>query len=141
MLLPRNFRRMLAEHPGLRRAEYLGHRQANPYWFNPRPELEPAERYDFTPLGAAYAVRCAALEGLAQLGAATVVPAAISALTDESWQVRGSAIHALSKVRRKESIGPLIDQMAREQGRLIVDCGQALAEITGRDFGQRVDAW
>jgi hypothetical protein len=44
-------------------------------------------------------------------------------------------------VRRKESIGPLIDRMAVEEGRLVADIGEALSNITGRDFGQRLDAW
>jgi HEAT repeat protein len=87
------------------------------------------------------AVRCAAFEGLAVLGSDLVIAPALAALADPSWQVRGSAIHALRDVRRKESIGPLIDRMAVEQGRLVADIGEALSNITGRDFGQRLDAW
>lgn len=87
------------------------------------------------------AVRCAALEGLAELGSALVLAPARTDLDHDSWQVRASAIAALGRVRSLESIGPLITRMAREEGRLADDIGAALARITGRDFGSRVDAW
>lgn len=87
------------------------------------------------------AVRCAALDGLALLRSELAVPPALTALSDPIWQVRGSAIHALRDVRRKEAIGPLIDRMAIEEGRLVVDIGEALESITGRTFGQRLEAW
>jgi len=87
------------------------------------------------------AVRCAVFDGLAKLRAPEVVAPAIASLGDDSWQVRASAIHALRDVRHKDSIGPLIERMGTEEGRLIADIGEALGEITGRAFGQRLDAW
>ncbi|MCZ6598748.1 MAG: HEAT repeat domain-containing protein [Planctomycetota bacterium] len=87
------------------------------------------------------AVRCAAFDGLAALRSELVVQPAIAALGAPVWQVRGCAIHALRDVRRRESIGPLIARMADEEGRLVADIGAALAHITGRDFGQRLDGW
>ncbi len=87
------------------------------------------------------AVQCAALEALAALGSGLVVPPAIELLGHGVWQVRASAIHALARVRRVESIGPLIERMAEEEGRLTEDIGVALGEITGREFGRRLDAW
>jgi HEAT repeat protein len=86
-------------------------------------------------------VRCAALEGLAELRSPLVLAAARADLEHGSWQVRASAISALARVRHVDSIGPLIERMAEEEGRLIEDIGQALAAITGRNFGTRVDAW
>lgn len=87
------------------------------------------------------AVRCAALEGLAALRSELVLPFALADLAHPSWQVRTSAILALGKVRHVDSIGPLIERMAVEEGRLVQDIGVALAEITGRDFGQRIEGW
>jgi HEAT repeat protein len=87
------------------------------------------------------AVRCAVFDGLAKLRAPEVLVPAVAALGDESWQVRGSAIHALRDVRDRRSIGPLIARMGVEEGRLVADIGEALGNITGRDFGQRLDAW
>jgi len=87
------------------------------------------------------AVRCAALEALAALKSELVLPSARADLAHASWQVRSTAVAALGSVRHVDSIGPLIARMAVEEGRLIEDLGKALAEITGRDFGARLDAW
>jgi HEAT repeat protein len=87
------------------------------------------------------AVRCVALDALGGLRSELVLPPALAQLDHEVWQVRASAIHALAQVRHLDSIGPLIERMAVEEGRLTVDIGVTLAEITGRDFGERLDAW
>jgi len=87
------------------------------------------------------AVRCAAIEGLASLKSQLVVPPAITALEDLVWQVRVSAIHSLGKVRNRDAIGPLIARMQVEEGRLVQDIGDALSELTGRNFGQRKEGW
>lgn len=87
------------------------------------------------------AVRCAALEGLASLDSPLVVEPALRNLDHDVWQVRASAVAALGRVRDVRSIGPLIARMEEEEGRLDVDIGAALAEITGRNFGTRLDGW
>lgn len=87
------------------------------------------------------AVRCAAMTGLADLRSELVLEPARAMLAHEVWQVRASAMHALGRVRHVESISPLIERMAVEEGRLVADIGLALAEVTGRDFGVRLDAW
>jgi HEAT repeat protein len=87
------------------------------------------------------AVRCAAIEGLAGLDSELVLDPAIAALEDDVWQVRASAALALGKVRAKRSIEPLISRMEREEGRLLADYANALEELTGRAFGQRVELW
>jgi len=86
-------------------------------------------------------VRCAALEGLATLDSPLVLVPARADLAHETWQVRATAIAALARVRHVDSIAPLIERMAVEEGRLIEDIGQALGAITGRDLGPRVEAW
>jgi hypothetical protein len=87
------------------------------------------------------AVRCAALEALATLASPLVLAPARADLAHESWQVRSSAIAALGVVRHVDSIEPLITRMGVEEGRLREDIGAALAKVTGRDFGTRLDAW
>jgi hypothetical protein len=87
------------------------------------------------------AVRCAALDALALLKSPAVVEPARAALVDPVWQVRASAVAALGVVRRRESIEPLLERMAVEEGRLVADIGRALEEITGRGFGQRLESW
>ena len=87
------------------------------------------------------AVACAALDGLADLKADQVVQPALLQLDHKAWQVRASAVRSLKLVRRRESIEPLIVRMALEEGRLVADIGEALGEITGRGFGQRLESW
>lgn len=87
------------------------------------------------------AVRCSALEGLANLKSELVLEPARFALADAVWQVRASAIAALKRVRHRDSIEPLIARLALEEGRLVADIGDALNEITGRSFGARLDGW
>jgi hypothetical protein len=62
-------------------------------------------------------------------------------LGHDTWQVRATAIAALRRVRHVDSIVPLIERMAVEEGRLIEDIAEALEEITGRPLGARVEAW
>jgi hypothetical protein len=87
------------------------------------------------------AVRCAAMESLAQLKSQLVLQPAIAALNDDTWQVRASAIVALKKVRSRDSVEPLLARLAVEEGRLTTDIGDALNEITGRSYGTRLQLW
>jgi hypothetical protein len=87
------------------------------------------------------AVRCAAMQGMTDLRADAVRARALTALEDDSWQVRATAIKALGLVRNEESIGPLIEQMPKEEGRLREDVAKSLENLTGRGFGQRHEQW
>ncbi|MEL6715058.1 MAG: HEAT repeat domain-containing protein, partial [Planctomycetota bacterium] len=87
------------------------------------------------------AVRCAALDALADAKAREVVPVAQAQLVADKWQVRASAIRALSLVRDKTSIPLLIERLATEEGRLVEDVGRALNAITGRNIGARAELW
>ena len=87
------------------------------------------------------AVRCAALDGLAQMNADEVRAPAGDLLVDDAWQVRASAIAALGKVRHRDSIPLLIEVMKVEEGRLVDDAIAALEYLTARAFGARVELW
>ncbi|MDP6540211.1 MAG: HEAT repeat domain-containing protein [Planctomycetota bacterium] len=87
------------------------------------------------------AVRCAAFEGLAALGSERVLAPARAGLGDSLWQVRASAVAALGIVRHVDSIGPLIDRMEVEEGRLVEDIARSLEQLTGRTFGMRTELW
>ena len=87
------------------------------------------------------AVRCAALDAMAELKAPETLEPAWVLLEDEAWQVRASAIQALGRVRHKDSIPRLIARFDAEEGRLVEDVGNALDAITGRTLGTRVDQW
>lgn len=87
------------------------------------------------------AVRCAALDGLAQMNADEVRAPAGQLLVDDAWQVRASAIAALGRVRHRDSIPLLIEVMKVEEGRLVDDAIAALEYLTARAFGPRVELW
>jgi HEAT repeat protein len=87
------------------------------------------------------AVRCAALEALASLKSPLVLKPAIADLEHSVWQVRLSAIQALGRVRHVDSIAPLIRRLEIEEGRLVEDIGRSLGEITGRQYGIRLEGW
>lgn len=86
-------------------------------------------------------VRCTAIDTLTALGSEHVVPPAIAALQDDVWQVRKSAIAGLTKVRSALSVPPLIIQLDKEEGLLVPDIAEALAGLTGKEFGSKVDQW
>jgi hypothetical protein len=86
-------------------------------------------------------VRCTALDALTALGAEQVVQPAIKALTDAVWQVRKSSIAALTRVRSADAIPALINQLAKEEGLLVPEISEALANLTGKEFGSTVEKW
>jgi HEAT repeat protein len=87
------------------------------------------------------AVRCEALEGLARLKSPLVVEHALKNLSDPVWQVRASAILALTKVRSADAVEPLVLRLAQEEGRLSTDIGEALANLTGKEYGPDAAKW
>ena len=87
------------------------------------------------------AVRFEALDALTGFKSELVVPKAISALNAESRQLRQSAIRALTVVRSKSAVEPLILRMTKEEGILILDLAEALANLTGKEFGAKPEEW
>ena len=87
------------------------------------------------------AVRFVALDVLAGWNSPLVVPRAIALLGDPSRQVRQSAIRALGTVRSTDSVGPLVARLQKEEGVLQADIADALAKLTGREFGLHADLW
>ena len=86
-------------------------------------------------------VRLTAIDALTAIGSEAVVPPAIKALQDEVWQVRKSAIAALTRVRSALSVPALITSLEKEEGVLVPDVAEALASLTGKEFGSAVDKW
>lgn len=87
------------------------------------------------------AVRCEALETLARLKSEAVVPKAIVALNGEPWQIRSSALVALTAVRSKDAVEPLINRLSVEKGVLVPVIGEALANLTGKEFEGDLAKW
>ncbi|MEZ6005741.1 MAG: HEAT repeat domain-containing protein [Planctomycetota bacterium] len=86
-------------------------------------------------------VRGVVLDVLAAQKAKEVVPLAQTALADEFWQVRASAISALGLVRDVTSIPLLISTMEAEEGRLIDDLTLALDRLTARGLIRDPKVW
>jgi HEAT repeat protein len=86
-------------------------------------------------------VRMAVLDGLYKIRSELVVTPAIAALDDPVWQVRSSAIAALRYVRHKDAVGPLVERMQVEKGRLQAEIADALENLAYRDFGQDPALW
>lgn len=87
------------------------------------------------------AVRCEAIEALAGLKSELVVPKAIVAINDPDVRARTSALKALAIVRHKDSVEPLIKRIAVEQGVLVPDVAETLANLTGKEFGAEPEKW
>lgn len=62
-------------------------------------------------------------------------------LQDSQWSVRSSAVASLLLFRRVESIGPLVNRVDTEVGRVQDDAVEALCQLTGEDFGPARSIW
>ena len=87
------------------------------------------------------AVRCSALDALTALASDKAVQPAIALLSDPVWQVRKSAVDALTKLRSKDAVQPLIARLEIEEGVLVPEMAEALANLTGKEFGADVAKW
>ena len=62
-------------------------------------------------------------------------------LSDPNWSTRLIALGALERLRDPLVVGPIIEQMKEEQGRMSIEFGEALFRLTGQPFGARASAW
>jgi hypothetical protein len=62
-------------------------------------------------------------------------------VNDADWRVRDAAFDGCRAVRTRESIGWLVDRLAKEKGRLRWDLVQALHDLTGKDLGLQPEPW
>ncbi len=88
------------------------------------------------------ALALAALDALAAIGSAPGAEAAVvGAMRHDDWRVRARAIEAVVKLRLKAGVGPLIERMAEEEGRLRGDAYEALKYCTTWNLGEDPEAW
>ena len=87
------------------------------------------------------AVRWTALDTLTGFKSELVVPKAVANLGDQVRQVRQSAIAALKTVRHKDAVEPLVQRMQVEEGLLVPDVAEALANLTGQEHGVDPAKW
>ena len=86
-------------------------------------------------------IRSMALVRIGELQNRELLPELLRALDDPQWPVRFAALRALEGLRTTDAIGPLIERLAKEEGRLRVDFGAALFRLTGQDFGGNAEGW
>jgi HEAT repeat protein len=87
------------------------------------------------------AVRCDAIDALTQFQSPLVVAKAIAALPDPDRRVRATAIKTLTKIRSKDAVEPLLARINVEEGVLVPDIAEALANLTGKEFGGEISKW
>lgn len=85
-------------------------------------------------------VRLAACDAVAKIKIKELADEVTNLLKDSQWQVQTAAIEAVAQLRQQNSVQPLIDLM-RKEGRLQVECADALFRITGMDFGIDPERW
>ncbi|MGK0204551.1 MAG: HEAT repeat protein [Planctomycetota bacterium] len=85
-------------------------------------------------------VRLAACDAIAKMKVAAFGEGVTKLLTDPQWQVQTSAIEAVAQLRPQAAVQPLID-LLRKNGRLRVECADALFRVSGLDFGLDADRW
>jgi|GEM_PF-615334 len=88
------------------------------------------------------ALALAALDALSEIGSASGAEAAVvAAMRHEDWTVRARAIEAVVALRLKAGVGPLIERMELEEGRLRGDAYEALKHCTTWNLGPDPAAW
>jgi len=87
------------------------------------------------------AVRTEALLSLVRFKISAIKETIIMALADSSWRVRTLAAAICVRARLIEAAGPLIDALAKENGRLRKDLDDALFALTGVRMYGDVDLW
>lgn len=65
----------------------------------------------------------------------------VKLLNDPDWRVRAAAIAALERLWTPEAVGALVDRLADEDGRLVMDIVMALRRMTDRDIGTDPQDW
>jgi hypothetical protein len=64
-----------------------------------------------------------------------------SGLAHESWHVRSRSMSALASLRIGAAVGPLIDALEGEEGRLRTDAEDALELLTSMNFNGNITLW
>jgi len=62
-------------------------------------------------------------------------------IADADWRVRVQAMEAALVVRHADCVGPIVDLLAKEKGRLRLDAWLALQDLTGKELGLDPKAW
>ena len=86
-------------------------------------------------------LRNAALKEVVRLEVDGHFDLALARLTHDDWSTRLTAVHALTDLRQAAAIGPIIDRMTEEHGRMLHEFAEALWVLTGQPFRTAQRAW
>ncbi len=86
-------------------------------------------------------VSTACIDALGKLKVKKAAEIIAKKLKHKRWQVRSAAAGALANMGATEKIPGLIDQLAKESGRLVDDINKALVKLTGVDKDGNVVQW
>ncbi len=86
-------------------------------------------------------VRALALTALGRTSDKAHVAKLAEALNDASWSTRLAALEGLETIHTRECIGPIIERMGKEEGRILRAFVDALWRMTGQPFDDKVQAW
>jgi len=86
-------------------------------------------------------VRISALVALMRFPVLEVTAEVIAALSDPAWEVRALAVRITACANLVPATGPLIEALAKEEGRLVTDMDAALGVLTGVRMGGDPDLW
>ncbi|MHC5077788.1 MAG: HEAT repeat domain-containing protein, partial [Planctomycetota bacterium] len=64
-----------------------------------------------------------------------------TAIKDEEWKVRESAVFSFRRINNKEAVEPLIAALNDTNRRVAVEIRETLKKFTGKDFGFDIDLW
>ncbi|MBK7874970.1 MAG: HEAT repeat domain-containing protein [Planctomycetes bacterium] len=86
-------------------------------------------------------VRNLALQALGETREKKALDKLVVALNDENWSVRLAALDALEHLKMKEAVGPIVERMAKEEGRMLQEFSLALWRLTGQGFQENAKGW
>ncbi|MHC4472354.1 MAG: HEAT repeat domain-containing protein, partial [Planctomycetota bacterium] len=81
------------------------------------------------------------LIGLRERKDAETVKAIVPCLDHEVWVVQSAAADALAEIASKKAIRPLIEAIARTEGRVQDDINEALKKLTGENYPPDYERW
>ncbi|MCC7061227.1 MAG: HEAT repeat domain-containing protein [Planctomycetes bacterium] len=69
------------------------------------------------------------------------VPVLLAALEHDDWSTRFAAVEGLLSMKDKRAVGPLIERMAKDPGRLGKRISEVLWEFTAQPYGENSKRW
>lgn len=87
------------------------------------------------------AISLTAIDALGELRKREALPVFDKAIKHKDWPVRVAAIRALGKLKALEAVDLLVERIAKEEGRMLAECTDALRGLTGKQIGYAPGAW